>query len=175
MELIENGAQAFVRIGGCGSWREDIPAGALLFNHAMIRDKSLLHAYVDDNYPAAADPLLWHALYQEACRQKKQAFYGIGFTAGTYYLGQGRSVPWSENPAESKLMTDLKARGVINCDMETAIIYTLASLYNVPAANCLVCHVNRDENVFVSPKDYQEMHREAAGLVLKALANRPRA
>ena len=31
MELIENGAQAFVRVGGCGSWREDIPAGALLF------------------------------------------------------------------------------------------------------------------------------------------------
>lgn len=175
MELIENGAQAFVRVGGCGSWREDIPAGALLFNHAMIRDKSLLHAYVDDNYPAAADPLLWHALYQEARRQKKQAFYGIGFTAGTYYLGQGRSVPWSENSAESKLMTDLKARGVINCDMETAVIYTLASLYNIPAANCLVCHVNRDENVFVSQEDYQEMHREAAGLVLKALTSRTRA
>ena len=61
MELIENGAQAFVRVGGCGSWRGDIPAGRRQLSRRGR--SSAMARFVSGSLSAKKASLLRYRLY----------------------------------------------------------------------------------------------------------------
>ncbi|WP_130860312.1 nucleoside phosphorylase [Gracilibacillus phocaeensis] len=169
IELIRSGAKKLVRLGGCGAWNDRLSAGDLLFNHAMVRDPGMLHQYVSDTYPAAADPDLLAQIKLQAENSGFRVHTGIGMTTQSYYLGQSREHGISNGPQPNKNWMDYwKERHVLNAEMESAVLFTLASLYQIPAANCLVVHVNRLNEQWVSDQDYQAMHQQAAKLVLDA-------
>lgn len=168
IELIELGARMLVRVGGCGAWQKHIAPGDLIVNHAMAREAGTLGAYVPDGYPAAADPLLVGALLRAAHEQGFTVHTGIGLTTQTYYLGQGRKPAIGQGPNPEDLMSYWQSRGILNCEMETAAIYVLASMYGVRAANCLVAHVSRTTEQWVPDADYHAIHAKAATAVLDA-------
>lgn len=172
-ELIENGAKAIVRCGGCGAWQDGIEPGQIIMNHAMARSEGLMSAYVPETFPAAADPFLVSGICAALRADGLTVHTGVGLTSETYYLGQGRR-PGIETPVEppSSLMDFWRARGILNCEMETAVLYVLGALYHVPVANSLVVHVSRTNERWASDADYASVHRRAAEAVLSALLNR---
>lgn len=169
IELIRSGAKKFVRLGGCGAWDEMLSPGDLLLNHAMVRDSGMLRQYVSDVYPAAADPALLAKIKSHAEQNGLRVHTGIGMTTQSYYLGQSRGHGIANGPqADPNFMDYWKERHIINCEMESAVLFILASLYQIPAANCLVVHVSRMNEQWVPEENYQAIHKEAAKIVLDA-------
>jgi uridine phosphorylase len=168
IELIEQGAKFLVRVGGCGAWKKNINPGDLIINHAMAREPGILTTYSIDSFPAVADPVLVNTLRDTALANGFKVHYGIGLTAQSYYLGQGRKPKISGGPNVSDLMKYWEDRSILNCEMETAAIYMLAAIYGVRTANCLVVHVNRVSTQWVSDEEYHDIHIKAANMVLEA-------
>lgn len=168
IELLEQGAKHMVRVGGCGAWKADIKPGDLIVNHAMAREEGTLGAYAKDGYPAAADPLLVSSLRQAALRRGFDVHFGIGLTTQTYYLGQNRKPAIPVGPEPDELIAYWEKRSILNCEMETAVIYVLASIYGARAANCLVVHGSRISDVWVPDEEYRRVHAETSKMVLEA-------
>lgn len=169
-ELIENGAKKIVRCGGCGAWVDGIAPGDLIINNGMARTTGMLGAYVSDNYPAVANPLLTFAIINKAEQAGFKTHTGIGLPSETYYFGQGRTPNISTALSVKKEYMDYWTdRNILNCEMETAVLFLLGSLYNIPVANCLVVHVSRKNERWANDEDYQRIHKAASEVVLSCL------
>lgn len=168
LELAELGADVMVRVGGCGAWHKGIRAGELVINHAMAKEPGLMDPYVQDGFPGAADPVLTHHLLATAREYGYRAHYGIGLTTKYYYLGQGRLPNLKRGPDTPSVMDYWGQRSVINCDMESAVLFTLASIYGLHAANCLVVHGNRLTNEWCPDDQYAALHLNVSDMVLAA-------
>mgnify|MGYP005985935587 FL=1 len=168
IELIQSGAKRLVRIGGCGAWQDHIQAGDIIMNHAMVRSQGMLSCYVPETYPASADPLLFNQIYRQF-NQDDQIHTGIGLTAEGFYLSQGRDLNLFGQEEAQQVLSYWKKRQILNAEMETAVIYLLSALYRVPAANCLVAHVARSQDKWMSDADYQARHKYVAKTVIEAI------
>lgn len=170
-ELIENDAKMIIRCGGCGAWREDIKPGDMILNSGMARSEGMLEAYVPNRFPAVADPLLLNRLYNQLEKTTNKVHVGLGLTSETYYHGQNRR-PNIETTFQTEEIIDYwETRGILNCEMETAVLYILGSIYRIPVANSLVVHVSRHNEKWTSDEDYARLHKNAAKQVLKAALN----
>lgn len=171
IELIENGAKQIIRCGGCGSWRDDIHPGDIIINRAMARTAGLMEDYVPDNYPAVADPLLVNKIYQGALKSGFRVYTGIGLTTETYFFGQYRqpNIAGSQLKADKTKMQFWQERNIINAEMESAVLFLLGSLYNIPVANCLVVHLSRATYQWEEPEDYNRIHQKSAESVLNSV------
>lgn len=170
-ELIENGAKRIVRCGGCGAWQDGINVGDIILNSAMARSAGLMSSYVEDSFPAVADPILLGEINTQMKQHDMVTHIGIGLTSEGYYAGQFRD-PQTET---GKLFTRgggmgyYRDRGILNCEMETAILFILGSLYRIPVANSLVVHVTRKNNFWANDEDYRRLHLASARAVLEAI------
>jgi uridine phosphorylase len=170
-ELIENGAKQIIRCGGCGAWQDGIQPGEIILNSAMARSQGMLSAYVPEQYPAAANPFLLAKIHEKMQGQNIKVHTGIGLTSETYYLGQGRKNSIAMLEPDSGFMTYWTERQILNCEMETAVLYLLGALYKVPVANSLVVHVSRQNEKWTNDEDYKRVHKLAAQAVLDAALN----
>jgi len=171
IELLENGAQMIIRCGGCGAWNAAIQPGDIIVNQAMVRTKGLLGEYVPDEYPAVADPLLVNRIYQGALAAGLRAHLGIGLTTETYFMGQCRQphIAGATLKADDSRMAYWQERGVINAEMESAVLFLLGAIYQVPVANCLVVHLSRATGTWAATTDYNAIHKASAETVLQAV------
>jgi len=171
IELLENDAKMIIRCGGCGSWDENIHPGDIIVNRAMVRTKGLLGEYVPDEYPAVADPLLVNKIYQGAVKADFKVYTGVGLTTETYFFGQYRQpkIEGSRLQVDSSRMTYWQERGIINAEMESAVLFLLGSIYHVPVANCLVVHLSRATYTWEEPADYNRIHKLSAETVLRSV------
>lgn len=169
IELMQLGARNLIRVGGCGAWDPNIKEGDIILNHAMVRNNGMLQEYCDDTFPAVANPFLVNYLKEAFEELQFNVHVGIGMTTESYYLGQGRETGLGNGPDVESLMDYWRKRNIINCDMETAAIFILGSIYGVKVANCLVAHGSRITNKWVPDTDYQEIHIKATRIVLDAV------
>ncbi|MCO6523830.1 MAG: nucleoside phosphorylase [Candidatus Schmidhempelia sp.] len=169
IELIACGAKRFVRIGGCGVWQDGIEPGDIIMNQAMARSPGMLSSYVPDSYPAVACPSLLNQIYQYLVQQGQSVHTGIGLTAEGFYLSQGRDINLFGQQHADKVLAYWRKRKILNADMESAVIFILASLYGIPAANCLVAHVTRDNDIWMPELDYQRLHQQTAQSVIRSI------
>lgn len=169
IELLENGAKQIVRCGGCGAWQDDIEVGEVILNSGMARTSGMMSTYVDSSYPAVADPLLVARLEEEMRRASLRPHLGIGLTSETYYLGQYRQPALSGEFESDRTMAYYQSRRILNCEMETAVLYVLGALHQIPVANALVVHVTRRNDSWASDADYAKRHKASARAVLNAL------
>lgn len=171
IELIACGAKRLVRVGGCGAWQDHVHPGDIIMNNAMARTSGMLNSYVPDSYPAAACPILFNTIYQTLISQGHTVHSGIGLTTEGFYQSQGRDLNLFGHQEAQQQLEYWKMRRILNAEMETAVIYLLASLYGIPAANCLVAHVTRKDNAWVADLDYQTLHKAAAKAVIESIIN----
>lgn len=168
-ELIENGAKQIVRCGGCGAWMDDIEPGDIIVNTGMARTSGLMRTYVPDTYPAVADAQLASRIIQTLQKGDKNVFVGLGLTSETYYQGQGRATSIPSSLQVNDMIEQWTRLGVMNCEMETAVLFILGSLYHIPVANCLAVHVSRKNNKWEKDEDYRKLHYQMASFVLDAM------
>ncbi|HPM20369.1 MAG: nucleoside phosphorylase [Thermotogaceae bacterium] len=166
VELRELGVKKVVRVGGCGAIDADIPCGSVILNSGCVRLGGSSHFYVRPEYPAVANPFMLAALYESAKRSGKGTFVGIGATVNSYYAGQSRRIPVISNLGHSSLLEEMRTAHVLNFDMETETIFTLAGLFGMKSANILAVHGNRSSNLWLTR--YREVQLEVIKIALEA-------
>jgi uridine phosphorylase len=134
------GVKNFIRVGSTGALQPHIACGDVVISAAAVRLDAASNCYVIPEYPAIAHYEVLLALI-EAAEQVGVCNYHVGVTATTtdFYAGQNqpikRGVPISDN-----LVPSLQNAGVLNVEMETATLFTLASLFGLRAGAVLAVY-----------------------------------
>jgi uridine phosphorylase len=151
----------FIRIGSCGTLREDIGLGELVVTSGAVRLENTTSFYVEDGYPAVADHMAVLALLEAAHRTKHPAHLGLTATAPGFFGAQGRPIP--HLPIRFPDMAERMARqGIINFEMEASAVLTLAALAGCRAGVVCTVFAQRTTGDFVTP---EQKDRAEAGLI----------
>jgi uridine phosphorylase len=144
------GVHTFVRVGSTGAIQKDIYCGDLIISTAAVRLDYTSNCYIMPEYPAVASYEVLLALIEAA---EGIGNYHVGITATTadFYAVQNRPTQkaFASSVKEDLLPTLQKAK-VLNFEMETATLFTLASLYGVRAGSICAVYANRCRNEFKS-------------------------
>ncbi|MEG0752078.1 MAG: purine-nucleoside phosphorylase [Oscillospiraceae bacterium] len=115
------GVKNLIRVGTCGSFREDISLKDIILAIGCCTDNAYLrHTFPGDFAPIANFDLL-SAAYDNAVRAGKEVFVGLLKSSDMFY---GEQIPRQENWTKY---------GVIGVEMEGAALYTLAAKHNCRA------------------------------------------
>ena len=119
-------------MGSTAGIQPGIRTGDIVINTGVLRNDGTSRAYVPDTYPAIADHFLVHALIGAAQERRQQA--GFGLHIG---LGACDDAFYAETPEWIERHARL---GLLNIEMESSAILTVAQLRGVHAA--MVCGVS---------------------------------
>lgn len=136
-----------LRVGTTGGIQPWIECGDLIIATGAVRLDGASKAYVRPEYPAVAHHEVLLALVQ-ACEDLGYRYH-LGVTASTdsWYLGQGRPGAGGYVPSfAAHLMSDLQMAGVLNFEMESAALLTLAGVYRLRAGAIFSVVANRVTN-----------------------------
>ena len=137
-EAANIGVRTFIRVGSTGAIQRGINCGDVIISSAAVRLDYTSNCYIIPEYPAAANYEALLALI-EAAENLGISNYHVGVTATTadFYAGQNRPNRLSGAPEMANLLSILQKAQVLNLEMETATLYTLASLYGLRAGAVL--------------------------------------
>jgi uridine phosphorylase len=143
-DLARLGIDTFIRVGTCGTLREDIATGSLIINDASVRLDGTTHFYVRNEYPAAASFEVIFSLVDAAISNGFTYRVGTGATSGSFFAGQGRPAFNDYISMEGeRIFEEMKRAGVLNFEMETAALLTLSRLYGFRAGSICSVIANR--------------------------------
>jgi uridine phosphorylase len=142
------GVSTFIRVGTTGAIQEDIECGDLILSSAAVRLDCTSNCYVMPEYPAAASYEVLLALIEAAETMSIDNFHvGVTATTADFYAGQSRLTKASAVHS-ADLFSVMQRAGVLNFEMETATLYTLASLYSLRAGSVCAVFANRCTDTF---------------------------
>jgi len=154
-----------IRCGSAGALQPDMQLGDLVISQAALRLENTTRFFVDEGYPAVADPQAVLALAAAAEAGGHRYHIGITATAPGFYGAQGRDIPGFP-PRDPDIVARLAAQGVRNLEMETSTLLTLATLRGVVAGAVCAVYATRHDNTFITPeqKDAAELACVTCGL-----------
>lgn len=156
-ELIhEYGVKKIIRIGTCGAIQPDLKLGSLILAEAAYTDSytNMMHHQTMEFAPAATAGLLKQA-NDVAAQNAINTQQGIIFSTDTFYHDDiHRWDPWIQ-------------RGLLAVEMETSILYTLASKNNIQALSILTVSDNLITEEFYSSKDRESVSQQMIKLALE--------
>lgn len=131
-ELANIGVKYFIRVGSTGALQPQIHTGDVIINTASMRNEGTTRFYVDEGFPAAADHFLTHSLIQAALELREERNFNL-------YIGLNASDDafYGETP---EFIEKLVRHKLLNVEMESAAIFTIAHLRGLKAA--MVCGVS---------------------------------
>jgi uridine phosphorylase len=143
------GVHTFIRVGSTGAIQKNIDCGDLIISTAAVRLDYTSNCYIMPEYPAVASYEVLLALI-EAAESLGINNYHVGITATTadFYAGQNRPTTKGQAPHMEDLLSTLQKAKVLNLEMETATLYTLARLYGLRAGSICAVYANRCINKF---------------------------
>lgn len=145
-ELVKVGADTFLRVGNSGGLAPDLELGDLVVTTGAVRDDGTSRSYVVPEYPAVADHEIVGALLAAARRRGVRCRAGITWSLDAFYARNAVLHPdgslgsmsagsyWGRSHAER--IEAMRGAGVLNCEMESGVLLTLAGLFGV-RAGCL--------------------------------------
>jgi len=143
-DLARLGTDTFIRVGTCGTIREEIATGSLIINDASVRLDGTTHFYVRNEYPAAASFEVTFALADAAASKNYQYRIGTGVTSGSFFAGQGRpGINGYMSLQGEQIFEEMRRAGALNFEMETAALLTLSRLFNFRAGSICSVIANR--------------------------------
>jgi uridine phosphorylase len=134
------GVRTFIRVGSTGALQKGVDCGDVIISSAAVRLDCTSNCYIMPEYPAAAHYETLLALI-EAAEGLGIRNYHVGVTATTadFYAGQNRPSKAGDLLETANLLPILQKAGVLNVEMETATLFTLAGLWGLRAG--AVCAV----------------------------------
>ena len=148
-ELIKLGATTMIRIGNSGGLDPDLELGDLAITTGSVRDDGTSKTYVVPEFPAVADWEIVAALVEAAKRRSVRATTGITWSLDAFYVRNAVAGPndsmqsmsvggyWPSH-LEARIR-DMQQARILNCEMETGVLLTLAGLFRIRAgAICVV-------------------------------------
>ncbi|OYT61045.1 MAG: uridine phosphorylase [Desulfurococcales archaeon ex4484_217_1] len=149
-ELLRVGAHTFIRVGTTGAIQKFIGVGDLIITTAAVRLDGTSKQYVFTEYPAAASYEVVLALIEAAESLGVKYHVGISASTDSFYTGQGRPgfkgymLSWMKN-----IISDLQRANVLNFEMESSTIFTLANIYGARAGSVCAAVANRVTDEFI--------------------------
>ncbi|MEM2117624.1 MAG: nucleoside phosphorylase [Candidatus Bathyarchaeia archaeon] len=142
------GVETFIRAGSTGAIQKHIECGDVIISSAAVRLDCTSNRYIMPEYPAVANYEVLLALIEAAeCLGINNYHVGITATTADFYAGQDRPTKTAKN---DNLLPALQKAGVLNFEMETATLYTLASLFRLRAGSVCAVYANRCTGEFKS-------------------------
>ncbi|RLE59437.1 MAG: uridine phosphorylase [Thermoprotei archaeon] len=148
-ELLRVGVHTFIRVGTTGAIQPEIKVGDIIITRASVRLEGTSKQYVRVEYPAVASYEVVMALIEAAETLGVRYHVGITATTDSFYTGQARpgyggyKQSWMDT-----LIPDLRAARVLNFEMESATILTLANIYGARAGCVCAVLANRITDEF---------------------------
>jgi uridine phosphorylase len=134
-ELIECGADTFIRVGTAGGLQPGVEVGDLVICAATVREEGTTRQYVPLEYPAVADLEVTLALREAARRLGYPHHVGIGHTKDAFYSEGGSDLPLAQACRERWEVW--QRAGVLATSMEAAAIFVISSIRKVRAGEVL--------------------------------------
>ena len=177
-ELAKLGTHTFIRIGNSGAIADQVQLGDYVISTGAVRDEGTSRSYVDLAYPAVAHYEVVQALV-DAARVSGQVFHTgttvsvDGFYSRNKVMAPGGAIaPMSFGGYEQAGMNDhvsnWKRARVLNVEMESATLFTLAGLFGLRAGT--ICTVS-DRTPWTAPgQDALSLDRNIRGAIDVALS-----
>lgn len=157
-----------IRIGSCGGLKPNIKLGDLVITTGAVRLENTTLFFVPEGYPAIAHYEVISALKETADQLKVRYHLGLTATAPGFYGPQGRKV--AGFPLRFRRMTiELREMGVLNFEMETSAVLTLAQIRGYRAGSVCAVYADRYHYKFISPALMKQAELRCIRVGLKAL------
>jgi uridine phosphorylase len=142
-ELAKVGAQTLIRVGNSGGLDPSLQLGQLVISAGAVRDDGTSRSYVCPEYPALAHHEVVVALVDAARAAGVPARVGLTWSLDAFYArnaiaradgGVDSMCFGGYRPPELEAKIEaMRAARVQNCEMESGILLTLASLFGLRA------------------------------------------
>lgn len=161
-ELLRVGADTLIRTGTTGALWKEIEIGDLIISTGAFRADGATRAYAPLGYPAVANYEVVNALIEAAESLGVRYWVGLTYSTDSFYLGQGRpGFGGFTNEFSSKIIDTIKRLNIINAEMESSTLFTLASIYKVRAGAIFAAIANRETGEFVPNAGVETMVKVA--------------
>lgn len=158
-----------LRVGTCGGLQRSVRPGDLVVSTAAVRLENTSLAWVPEGWPAVADPR-WVLALEEGARQTgARVHVGLTGSAPGFYGAQGRRPPGFPPPRRDAAR-ELAALGVLNLEMETSVLFTLAGLAGHRAGAVCAVLANRATGRVLPPSRRRAVEDAAIDAAFRALA-----
>lgn len=148
-DLARTGVHTFIRVGTCGTLREEIDTGSLIINDAAVRLDGTTGFYARAEFPAVASFEVTLALSDAASALGHAYRVGTGCTAGSFLMGQGRpAFNGFMSPHGESIVEEMAGLGVLNFEMETASLLTFARIFGFRAGSVCSVIANRRTGIW---------------------------
>lgn len=142
-ELAKLGSHTLIRVGNSGGLAPELELGELVITRAAVRDDGTSRTYVVPEYPAAAHHRVVAALEDAAVAAGATHHVGTTWSLDAFYArnaitteggGMGSMIFGGYWPSHLETrIRDMRAARVLNCEMESGVLLTLASLFGLRA------------------------------------------
>ena len=170
-ELARLGVRNFIRVGTTGAIQPFVALGDLIVNEAAVRLDGTSTHYAPLEFPAVADHSLTGALVETAQQLAIPCHLGIAASSDTFWPGQERYDSYTGYvPRRWRgSMAEWRALGVLNYEMETAALFTVARTMNLRAASICGVVAQRTETEQVASREIYELAEQRFQQVLQRL------
>ncbi len=161
-ELLRVGADTLIRTGTTGALWKDIGIGDLIISVGAYRADGATRAYAPLAYPAVANYEVVLALIEASEELGARYWVGLTYSTDSFYLGQGRpGFSGFTNEYSQKVVDMLRRLNIVNMEMESSTLFTLASIYKVRAGAIFAAIANRETGEFVPNAGVETMVKVA--------------
>jgi uridine phosphorylase len=142
-ELVDAGAHTFVRVGSSGSMQAKVHKGDVVVVNASIRDEGTTRTYLPIEFPAVADIEVVNAMRAGAQKLGLRFHTGVSQSKDSFYGEVERMrMPMAQHLTER--WDAFVAGGAVCSEMESAVIFVLASIYRKRAGGVMLV-INESE------------------------------
>lgn len=170
-ELADLGMEYFIRIGTTGAIQPFIKIPSLIITTGAVRLDGASRHYAPAEYPAVGDIDIINALIEGAKRTGVPYYKGITASSDTFYPGQERYDTFSKYVIKDfqGSLEQWQKLNVLNFEMESATLYTMASAFGLKAGCIASVIVNRTREETPDDSVLSEAERNLASAVQHSL------
>lgn len=144
-ELVQSGADTFVRIGTCGGMQMDVCSGDIVIASGAVRMEGTSREYAPIEYPAVPDISVVNALTEAAKELGQKAHVGVVQCKDSFY---GQHSPETK-PVSYELLNKWEAWKRLGClasEMESAALFIVGSALRVRVGSCFLVMANQERD-----------------------------
>lgn len=170
-ELAQLGVNTYIRIGSTGAIQKYINIKDLVISSGSVRLDGASFHYAPIEYPAVAHHEIVTALINAADELKIKSHVGITACSDTFYPGQERYDSYTGYVRRSFQgnMAEWKKLNVLNYEMETAPVLTIASVFGHRAGCVMGVVVNRNKQEKIDKDIVKEAEEYAVSTAVLAM------
>lgn len=142
-ELVNLGADTFIRVGTCGAIQTEIMGGDLVIATGAVRSEGTSREYAPIEFPAVSDLGVTNALAESAAKIGARYHVGVVQSKDSFY---GQHSPETK-PVADELLCKWEAWKMLGClasEMESAALFTVAAYRHVKCGSVFLSVANQE-------------------------------